>query len=94
MSKKLLTTRTTSTRESSKSRWRIKSSVKGGAASTKTAGRTDDSMNVSVNTSKSGKGKTLLHIYGNGYNVKFNGSDARTLFRVLERHFETVSCLR
>ena len=95
MSKKL-STRTTSTRETelSKPRWRIKSSVKGGTALTKTSGRSDSAMNVLVNTSKSGKGRTLLHIYGNWYNVKFDGSDARTLFRVLERHFDTVSCLR
>ena len=50
-----------------------------------TKDRDNGSMNVSVVTPK--VGGTSLKIYNNDYFLELNGSEARTVYRVLSRHF-------
>jgi hypothetical protein len=53
-----------------------------------TKGRDTDSMKVSVVTPKTGG--TSLKIYNNSYFLQLNGREARTVYRVLSRHFGDV----
>ena len=50
-----------------------------------TKGRDAGSMNVSVVTANGGG--TTLKVYGDDYFVQLNGREARTMYRVLSRHF-------
>jgi len=53
-----------------------------------TKGRDVGSMNVSVVTPTAGS--TSLKIYSSDYFVQLNGREARTVYRVLARHFGDV----
>jgi hypothetical protein len=53
---------------------------------TRTTGRDDDSLNVSIVSRSSGG--TTLKIFSPTYAVSLSGTEARTLYRVLEKHFD------
>lgn len=50
-----------------------------------TKGRDSGSMNVSVVTSNCGS--TTFKLYGDDYFLQLSGREARTVYRVLSRHF-------
>ena len=62
--------------------------TRNGKLRTETHRRDSGSMKVAISTDSNGSGGTHLYVDLPEASLKFDGREARTLYRVLTRHFE------